>query len=233
MKKKQLSIFDVDRTLFNGPSTEWALKSLAKGGLLKQHTATLAKLDRMNNPDGDQVPYISAVGKVLASVIGDVPIDALQRNATEAANAWRKMVFREMEQEIGEAQQRGRILVISHGPDAFIRPFAKLIRADYAIGRSPEDFTERRKPKKLVMAATACLNAGIDFAWSNPDWETTVYGDDPNDVPLLQLATAPVLVNPMTAELREYGKAEGWRILDCAGINQYGEYGYLEGRFVA
>lgn len=233
MSSEHLTIFDLDGTVFNGPSTEWGLKSLAKGNLLEQHRPLLAQLDVLNNPDGDQVPYISRAGIVLGHVLGSVPENALRQNAAEAAEMWRtERVFPEMEQEILEAQERGRILVISHGPDAFIRPFAKLIGADHALGRTPDDFTERRKPKKLTMTAVACQEAGIAFDWDDPAWNTTVYGDDDNDAPLLRKATYPVLVNPRTPELRQEGEDKGWRILDCADINQYGQYGYLEGTFI-
>lgn len=234
MTKEQMTIFDLDGTVFHGPSTVWGLKSLARAKLLHQHRELLEQLDTLNNPQGDQVPHISLAGRILGRVISDIPEHALRRNAEEAAQIWREeWVFPEMEEEIDKAQKRGRVIVVSHGPDAFIRPFARLIGAEHALGRMPEDFIARRKPEKLQMTATVCKAAGISFDWNDPGWESTVYGDDKNDVPLLQMATRPVLVNPRPQELRDMGLAEGWRILDCQNSNRYGEYGYLEGAFLA
>lgn len=233
-KKGSRSIFDLDRTVFNGPSTVWGLKSLARGNLLGHHMHDLERLEAFNNPGGNQVPYISEAGKILGRVIGSVPEDALRRNAMETAELWRAQVFREMEEEIGEAKQRGDILVISHGPDAFVRPFAKLLGADYAIGRTSEDYIERRKPSKVTMAKIACQQAGVDFVLNDPAWETYVYGDEEHDALLMrEEGTVPVLVNPMTLALREEGEAKGWRIIDCQDINRYGQYGNLEGTFLA
>lgn len=228
------TIFDLDRTVFNGPSTVWGLKSLAHGKLLQKYLHDLEGLDARNNPGGNQVPYISEAGKILGRVMGSVPEDALRRNAAEAAEIWRARVFPEMEQEISEANERGRILVISHGPDVFIRSFAKLLGADYAIGRTADDFIERRKPTKHKMAEIAFQEAGLKFTLNDPAWETHVYGDEEHDARLMRVpGVVPVLVNPMTPALREEGEVKGWRIIDCADINRYGQYGNLEGTLLA
>jgi HAD superfamily hydrolase (TIGR01490 family) len=55
------------------------------------------------------------------------------------------------------------------------------------------------------------------LAESGADWASferiSVYGDSPNDVPLLECATDPVATNP-SPELRAIAEARGWRILN-------------------
>lgn len=228
MSIENTTIFDADRTLWRGPSTEWGLKSLARAGLLNNHKSMLEELDALH--DENPLKYISRTGKVFSELVGTVPEDALTANAELAAEEWEEEIFPEMAEEIDFARERGPFFVLSYGPDAFIRPFARRIGAAAARGRTLEDYKNGTKPHKSLMATIACSEIGI--TWKAPNVKATVFGDSYDDVPVLEQADTPVLVNPIDEKLEQLGKDQGWEIKKCASLNDYGLFGDLRGRFL-
>lgn len=218
-----INAFDVDRTLYDGPLTIWAVGELAAKGALPVDIR-INEIAALNMP-GNELNYIRSVNRAYPWIVADVAEQTLLDAAHDLAERiTTTRIYREMWPELARAQSEGNLVLISNGPDLFVRALGKRMGAAGVAGRPTEEFTQPGLDKwqRLVQAAAEQglhltgkeVNAVLERA----------YGDAVQDVPLLERArTEAVVVNPTDDTFRQQAIQKGWRIIDCDECQQFGD----------
>lgn len=156
----------------------------------------------------------------LARLLDDLDADELARVAEEVVDRhlWpgrRVAVIAELE-AAAAAGARVAIATGTYQPvlDAFI---ARLVAGPAGpiagLGTALEVAAGRTTGRLVGRIGTGTRKARRVRAWAGEELLAAAYGDSLADVPLLEMASAPVAVAP-DAELRPLAVARGWRILD-------------------
>ena len=156
----------------------------------------------------------------LAALLDDLGADELARVAEEVVDGhlWpgrRVAVIAELE-SAAAAGARVAIATGTYQPvlDAFI---ARLVAGPAGpiagLGTALEVAGGRTTGRLVGRIGTGSRKARRVRSWAGEERLAAAYGDSLADVPLLEMANAPVAVAP-DAELRPLAVARGWRILD-------------------
>jgi phosphoserine phosphatase len=234
MTGEVVTIFDVDGSMINGPTTVAAFAMLRQAKVLSPD-AEEALPSLLEVRTDDPVKFMSGIGRLLGrelQLLGNgrssEELDTVLRPVTlPTAEYWRQTVFLEMQEELRIAKDAGPVGLISRGPDPFIRVFAEVLGVNGGIGRSAEEYLDRTKQldkpglfEQLIKERRIEYSRGIS--------RLDVYGDSDDDFPLLDVATNAYVVNPRDA-LRATAAEKGWKIIDCKdfGEGEYGRFGDL------
>jgi phosphoserine phosphatase len=234
MTGEVVTIFDVDGTMLDGPTTVAAFAMLRQAKMLSPDAAEeLPGLLEVRADD--PVKFMTGIGIVLGRELqllgeGKSPeeLDAVLRKVTlPTAEHWRQMIFPEMREELSIAKVAGHVGIISRGPDPFIRVFAEVLGVNGGFGRSAEEYADRTKRLEKPALFEQLLEER-KVGYGRGTSRLVVYGDTGDDLPLLDMATDAYAVNPR-GELREKASERGWRIIDCkdSGKGEYGSFGDL------
>ncbi len=232
---KRVAALDIDRCTTHGPTNIHGVEGLVQVGALTEHADLLAEIDAFNDPaaEGGLLKYIRAMNKVFHLLTADVP-PHLMAEATElVAERWDNDTYDEMRPRIEEAKEEGPLIIISDGPHDFIEAFGRKIGAAVAIGKSNAEYEADAAGNKGSMgnkwaklgraAASLRLEFGVNAELHR------AFGDANADLPVLEMARHPVVVNPMNDEMVAYGRLPGWETLNCQKLLEWGD---LSGRLI-
>lgn len=234
---KRYNVLDIDVAAYPGPSSVHSLESHVYVGALHDQHDKLAELDALNY-SGNGLNYIRAVNRAYAELVGPISERARARADADTAHRIASNLFVEVKAQLDEARDEGvDLIIISDGPDSVIQALAPRIGAIAAVGRPMADFErlaglpsgqklsgpDKRLRLRDVMEEKLGLilnyNATVDRAW----------GDATTDIPILEIAERPTVVNPFDPRMTDRAQQSGWPVIQCAGMPEYGD---LSGRLV-
>jgi phosphoserine phosphatase len=209
---------DFDGTLTTGEMWRGVARYVrehGRGATLRRFLlARLPRMVMMRLGVGDQVALRSRFMEQLPQVtagFSTAQVDDLAQWVVEQ-ELWPKRRQPILDELEGYRQQGKRILVVSGAYQPILQAFADRIHAE-AIG-TPLAF----KDGQLTGALAGALNVGAAKAERlraviGAEALDVAYGDTQNDIPMLSLAKAAVVVNP-DAALRSAALAQGWRVIE-------------------
>ncbi|MFD1713411.1 HAD family hydrolase [Amnibacterium flavum] len=218
-----VAFFDIDNTLLKGASLFHLARGMHKGGLVSNRDiARFAWKARHFARHGENLSHLDEIrarATELASGIPVVRMDALAREIydryTESA-LWPESVAL-ARQHIAEGHE---VWLLSATPQVLAGLIAerlgltgaggtKLVEVDGHL-TGEIDGKLMHGAQKAVIAAEIAERAGVEPG------ECWAYSDSLNDLPLLNFAGHPSVVNPDRG-LREHALANGWPILEHRG----------------
>lgn len=218
---------DVDRTATHGPTDIHTIEALVHiGAIDARHSELLAQISTEQG-----IKYIRALAEAFYELTHDVPEDAMTEAAKRTAERWLRDMYPEVKDDLARRRGDSPLLVISHGPDASIQQFGRLLGAAGAMGRTLDQYQRREKPAKLAMLRTLgrrALPIALGFEEAGNAHIGSAYGDSKPDIEVLRMAADPVVVNPLGAEMEQLALEHGWRIIRHPILPQY-EFGDLDG----
>jgi len=213
-----LAIFDLDNTLLNGDS-DYAWGQF----LVEQHVVDGEEYERKNQR------YYDAYKKGTLDIMEFLafslrPLAELDRNQL---NQWHAQFMRDKVQAmitpaarqlVADHRDQGDSLVIITATNSFItRPIAEAFGVSSLIATEPEEIDGQFTGK---VAGTPCFREGkVERLqqWLDENNESLedswFYSDSHNDLPLLDLVTHPIAVNP-DPTLRYHAEKKGWPVVD-------------------
>lgn len=212
-----LAIFDLDNTLLNGDS-DYAWGQF----LVEQHVVDGEEYERKNQS------YYDAYKKGTLDIMEFLafslrPLAELDRNRLDQ---WHTQFMREKiesmitpaaRQLVADHRDKGDSLVIITATNSFItRPIAEAFGVSSLIATEPEEIDGQFTGK---VAGTPCFREGkVERLqqWLDENNESLedswFYSDSHNDLPLLDLVTHPVAVNP-DPTLKYHAGKNGWPVM--------------------
>jgi len=213
-----LAIFDLDNTLLNGDS-DYAWGQF----LVERHVVDGEEYERKNQS------YYDAYKKGTLDIMEFLafslrPLAELDRNQLKQWHAQfmhekiESMITAAARQLVADHRDQGDSLVIITATNSFItRPIAEAFGVDSLIATEPEEIDGQFTGK---VAGTPCFREGkVERLqqWLDENNESLegswFYSDSHNDLPLLDLVTHPVAVNP-DPTLKDHAEKNGWPVVD-------------------
>ncbi len=218
MKVPHLVVFDLDHTLLAGDSSELWAGEMARLGWIDDIDTFQAKhrvlMDTYATGNLDMEAYLT---------LNLEPLKA--RPYVEVAKIAETFV---REQLLGRLYEDGlslisqlriaghHLLMISASEIFLVEPVAQALGFDGVIGIDPElkdnCFTGRALLPMSYQAGKVHHCRGYAEQMELSDWPVAFYSDSHNDIPLLDEADAPVVVNP-NERLAAVAKARGWPVM--------------------
>lgn len=217
-----LALFDLDNTLLAGDSDfEWA-QFLIEQGVLDREV-----YEAQNQAFFDQYK----AGTLDIHAFLDFQLKPLSRHPRKVLDQWHgeymKQKIRPMIRDSARAlvdKHRGDVRVLITATNSFVTaPIARLFGIEHLIATEPEhrdgEFTggvtgvpcfKAGKPRRLEAWLAA---RGENLHSFEQSW---FYSDSHNDLPLLELVSRPVAVDP-DATLRAHAVARGWPVISLNG----------------
>lgn len=116
-----------------------------------------------------------------------------------------------------EAKKNGhRIVILSSSPDFIVEAFAKKLSVELWWGTPYHALNQQEFSsigKVLCGHAKSSILHQLMENWNIPKQSTFAYSDNILDLPFLQTAGNPVVVNP-DRKLRKISKLNGWEIIE-------------------
>jgi HAD superfamily hydrolase (TIGR01490 family) len=217
----QLAIFDLDNTLLNGDSDYLWGKFLAEQGIVdgefyekenqrfyEEYKA--GQLDIFEFLAFSLKPLTEHPPDVLAALHREFMQDCIQPIITPAA---RKL--------LAQHRDSGDVLLIITATNRFITaPIAEELGVSHLLATDPEMHNGRYTGR---VAGTPCFREGkVErlLAWLKQTGynlaESWFYSDSHNDLPLLEMVSHPVAVDP-DETLTDHAAARGWPIISLRG----------------
>ena len=217
----QLALFDLDNTLLAGDSDyQWGQFLIEIGVLDRAQHQTVNDQFYQDYKDGclDIRAFLEFQLKPLAS------------HSRAQLDLWHQqymqqkiypMMTEKAKKLVQQHQQNGDLCLIITATNSFVtRPIAHAFGIEHLIGTTPEEmdgnFTGR-------VAGTPSFKEGKVIRLNEwlaeqnkvlQDFEKSYfYSDSHNDLPLLQVVTHPVAVNP-DPQLKSYAEKHGWPLMD-------------------
>ncbi|MBM3342223.1 MAG: HAD family hydrolase [Betaproteobacteria bacterium] len=214
----KLALFDLDNTLLAGDSDfEWA-QFLIEQGVLDREV-----YEARNQAFFDQYK----AGTLNIHEFLDFQLKPLSRHPRQVLNQWHAQYMqRKIEPMLRDsaralvAKHQGDVRVVITATNSFVTaPIARVFGIEHLIATEPEhrngEFTggvtglpcfKEGKPKRLEawLVARGQTLASFEQSW--------FYSDSHNDLPLLEMVTHPVAVDP-DATLEAHAKARGWPVM--------------------
>lgn len=211
-----LAIFDLDNTLLRGDS-DYAWGQF----LVEQHVVDGDEYERENQR------YYDAYKKGTLDIMAFLAFSLrpLAETDRDQLNQWRQQFMREKiesmitpaARELVEQHRIGDTLLIITATNSFVtRPIAEEFGVTNLIATEPEEIDGQFTGK---VAGTPCFREGkVERLqlWLDENDESLkdsyFYSDSHNDLPLLDLVTHPVAVNP-DQTLKDHAEKIGWPVM--------------------
>jgi len=212
-----LSIFDLDNTLLNGDSDYLWGQFLVEQGIVDGPT-----YEKKNQDFYDQYKQ----GTLDIFEFLQFSLKPLSENSLETLNSWREQFMQEKilpiildkaRQLVDEHRQKGNTLMIITATNRFVtQPIAENFGIPYLLATEPE---MSQGQYTGMVQGTPCFQDGkvtrlqqwltdnsgtLDDSW--------FYSDSHNDIPLLEIVTHPVAVDP-DESLRQHADVKQWDII--------------------
>ncbi len=212
-----LSIFDLDNTLLNGDSDYLWGQYLAEQGIVDGVRYERKNLEFYEQYKQGTLDIYEFLGFALKP---------LSEHPLETLYAWREQFVQEKilpiilnkgRELIEQHRQRGNLLMIITATNSFVtRPIADILGIPHLLATDPELVDNRYTGR---VHGTPCFQQGkvtrlqqwladskitLDDSW--------FYSDSHNDIPLLEIVTHPVAVDPDEA-LRQHASSNQWDII--------------------
>jgi len=212
-----LSIFDLDNTLLNGDSDYLWGQFLVEQGIVDGPT-----YEKKNQDFYDQYKQ----GTLDIFEFLQFSLKPLSENRIETLNSWREQFMQEKilpiildkaRQLVDEHRQKGNTLMIITATNRFVtQPIAENFGIPYLLATEPE---MSQGQYTGMVQGTPCFQDGkvtrlqqwltdnsgtLDDSW--------FYSDSHNDIPLLEIVTHPVAVDP-DESLRQHADVKQWDII--------------------
>lgn len=217
MTSAYLTLFDLDNTLLDGDSDyEWAQFLIDRGVL---NGAEYAERNETYYAD-----YLAGRLDILDFL--DFQLAPLARHPLAQLLAWRQefvgeriapIVLTAARQRVAERLAAGHLVAIVTATNAFVtRPIADAFGVPNLIATEPEfrngsytgrvDGVPAFREGKITRLNTWLAQQGLELGAFRESW---FYSDSRNDLPLLQIVTHPVAVDPDPV-LRNHAIEAGW-----------------------
>lgn len=212
-----LSIFDLDHTLLNGDSDYlW-------GQFLTQHELVDANVyEKENQRFYDE--YVAGTLDIFEFLefslapLSQMEMSELNRLHQQFMDECiRPIITKKSRALIQEHKDKGDTLLIITATNLFItEPIAKELGIDHILATNPEMINNRYTGK---VSGTPCFREGKVERLK--DWlketgdnlaDSCFYSDSHNDLPLLEMVTKPIAVDPDDT-LRSHAEMKGWDII--------------------
>ncbi len=213
-----LAIFDLDNTLLAGDSDYLWGEYLVANQIVdrveyQQANAAFLQDYQRGQLDNDQ--YLRFALKPLTQH----PIERLHAWRTDYVDNWIKPIIATGTFDLlNRHREQGDTLIIISATNLFItEPIAQLLDIDHILSTEPEIVDSRYTGRYLGVPTyregkVVALNAWLKKCGQDLQ-NSYFYSDSINDLPLLELVSIPVAVNP-DDELRDIAVNRSWTILD-------------------
>jgi len=213
-----LAIFDLDNTLLDGDSDHAWGQFLVDHGLVDGPAYERDNQRYYELYRNGQLDILEFLNFALA------PLAAHERGMLEELRTRfveeriQPMITAASRALIAAHRAQGHVLLIMTATNRFVtEPIVAILGIDNLIATDPEEVSGRFTGR---VAGTPCFREGkVERlqAWIQARGlslaESWFYSDSHNDLPLLNLVTHPVAVNPDSI-LKQYANTRGWPILD-------------------
>jgi HAD superfamily hydrolase (TIGR01490 family) len=219
---RRLALFDLDHTLLPLDSDyRWA-DFLARSGHVGDPAAAIAiNEDLMRRYDAGQLTALESAEFMLGLLARNAPHDLARWHEEFMAEVIRPAITPQAIALVREHLEAGDLCAIATSTNTFVTaPVARAFGIPVLLATEPEYVAGRYTGRIL---GTPCFREGkvtrvdqwlAQNGWTLRDFERSFfYSDSMNDVPLLEVVTDPIAVNPSQA-LRGLAQNRGWRIMD-------------------
>jgi HAD superfamily hydrolase (TIGR01490 family) len=212
-----LAIFDLDNTLLNGDSDYLWGNYLVSQGIVD---AESYKKENQRFFEEYQAGKLDIYEFQAFSLAPMIPMSAAQRNKLH--NSYMQEVIKPLITDasrklIARHQEAGHTLIIITSTNHFITaPIAKELGIDHILATDPEIIDDQFTGKIIGIPCyregkVTRLHNWLKSTGNNLS-DSWFYSDSHNDLPLLELVTHPVAVDPDDT-LNTHAVAKGWTIL--------------------
>ncbi len=213
-----LAIFDLDNTLLGGDSDHAWGEFLCEKGIVDADEYSRANdyfYEQYKNGGLDIFEFLSFALKPLA-VLEPEQLETLHQQFMQ--EKIEPILLPKAEELLAKHKEQGDFLLIITATNRFVTgPIAERLGVDEIIATDPEKIDGRYTGK---VAGTPCfqdgkvtrLNTWLDDKGFSLE-DSYFYSDSHNDLPLLELVTNPIAVNPDDI-LEEHANNKLWPILD-------------------
>lgn len=211
---KEFIIFDVDRTIYNGSIfLDFSLHLIQKEVISSKFLSTIG-FEFVTYQTGFE-SYDEMVADCLLGFhheIKDVSLDLLKKEFSECLVKNHEKIY-DFAYKIIELQ-KFEILIISLEPDFMLEEFCKFLKVSNFLGNKFTNDSKIIQNPQLVFNKKEILsNSNFSFINSNQK-PFAVFGDSESDIPLLEIAKNPFVVNPTYKLLKEIESGKNLNIFD-------------------
>ncbi|VCU71957.1 haloacid dehalogenase-like hydrolase [Pigmentiphaga humi] len=218
----RLALFDLDHTLLPLDSDYLWADFLARGGYVGDPAAACAKNEElMQRYDAGLLTAAESAEFMLGLLASNTPYDLARWHEDFMAQVIRPAITEQALALVRAHLEAGDLCAIATSTNTFVTaPIARAFGVPVLLGTVPEYAAGRYTGR---MVGTPCFREGKVVRVN--EWlaaqgrqlsdfgQSFFYSDSMNDVPLLEVVTDPVAVNPSPA-LRELASQRNWRIMD-------------------
>ena len=217
----QLAIFDLDNTLLNGDSDYLWGKFLAERGLVDAESYEKENQRFYEEYKAGQLDIFEFLAFSLRPLT-EHSADKLAALHREFMQDWiRPIIMPAARQLLGRHRDNGDVLLIITATNRFITaPIAEELGVPHLLATDPERRDGRYTGR---VSGTPCFREGkVERLqdWLNQTGynlaNSWFYSDSHNDLPLLEMVTHPVAVDP-DETLADHAEAKGWPIISLRG----------------
>jgi HAD superfamily hydrolase (TIGR01490 family) len=126
-----------------------------------------------------------------------------------------KMINPRILNEINAAKDRGEeVLLLSSSPDFLVKPISQIFDISYMATKYQTDDSGRFNEISLLMSGKkkALIVRNLMHEESFESKNITAYSDHEDDLPLLEIAGKPIVVNP-SLKLQRIAKEKKWQVV--------------------
>ncbi len=216
-----LAIFDLDNTLLAGDSDHSWGEFLVQKNLVDGEEYRLANDRFYQDYKAGTLDIYAFLQFSLAVLTRHTPEKLALLHAEFMQTHVEPMMLPKAKALLERHRARGDYLLIITATNSFVtRPIAELLNVDDILATDPEIINGRYTGKSI---GTPCFQGGKVIRlheWlKNKDLQLDgayFYSDSINDLPLLELVTNPVAVDP-DDRLEKIAKEKGWQVMSLRG----------------
>lgn len=216
-----LAIFDLDNTLLAGDSDHSWGEFLVQKKLVDGEQYRLANDRFYQDYKAGTLDIYAFLQFSLAVLTCHSPDELAELHAEFMQTHVTPMMLPKAKALLEKHRARGDYLLIITATNSFVtRPIAELLNVDDILATDPEILDGRYTGKSI---GTPCFQGGKVIRLH--EWLKTndqqlngayFYSDSINDLPLLELVTNPVAVDP-DERLEKFAKEKGWQVISLRG----------------
>lgn len=212
-----LAIFDLDDTLLKGSCDFIWEDHLVENGILSEHDIAVSRayfVESYNSGSFDACER----QECFLSMLSPFPLRQLNTWLTEFVKTEiSSFIYPQAQQLIEHHKTRGdRLLMLSAASHFIVNPIAKLLGIEQAIATEPEVIGEKFTGKIIGMPCFNGHKVSRLKQWLKVNRyhvnSSTFYTDSSHDLPLLELVTRPIAVNP-DMRLQHAAKNRDWEVM--------------------
>ncbi len=212
-----LAIFDLDNTLIADDSDYLWGQFLVDQGIVDKDLYEQANNKFYEDYKQGSLDIVEFLRFSLRPLANNEPEQLYQWRAQFVAEIITPILLQPAQQLVDKHRKRGDTLVIITATNRFVtEPIAKLYGIEHLLATTPEMLDGRYTGR---FTCAPCYREGkvqLLTEWLKSSQETLenswFYSDSHNDLPLLNLVTHPVAVDP-DEKLRQVASASGWSII--------------------